>query len=281
MKLGRSLTAFAFVLSAGGLPISAQAKEKPATVSYDPYTKTTTIEGRSHWHNALFDLDKWTYWLSAAIVDGIPRNPVLMFDTSTPGWYFFDRAADLAGNELPVIRGGHGIQVRSVQETFGIQLTPKYLADHRDTGFNFKIMGDGGSRVIVVPAEVVAVFEETYLAEVAKAGGFRDDLVAAQAIVAPTSQQMRQVAVAGAAEMAARGGFGISFAMVPQGLMLIAVAPGSRSERGKLKPGQLVTAINGRSTMGMTQLEATALLKGAVGATIFSVAGMGDLSITP
>ncbi|MFM7009525.1 MAG: PDZ domain-containing protein, partial [Betaproteobacteria bacterium] len=239
------------------------------------------INGRPHSHNALLDLDKWTYWLSAAIVQGIPRNPVLMFSTTTPDWYFFDRAADVQGNDLPVIKGGRSVQMGSVQETFGIQLTPKYLADHRTTGFNLKIIGDRGSRIVEVPAEVVAAFEETYLAEVEKAGGFREDLAAAQAIVTPTPQQMGQVAAAGAAEMAAKGGFGISFAMIPQGLVLLAVAPGSRAERAKLKSGQLVLVINGKSTAGMSQLEATDLLRASVGATTFTVAGIGDLIIAP
>jgi PDZ domain len=281
MKLRRSLTALALLVSIAGSPTSVLAKEKPPSVKYDPYTKTTTINGRLHSHNALLDLDKWMYWLSAAIVQGIPKNPVLMFYTTTPDWYFFDRAADVQGNELSVIRGGNSVQLGGVQESFGIQMTPKYLADHRTTGFDFKIMGSGGSRVVQVPAEVVAVFEETYLKEVAKAGGFREDLAATQALVAPTPKQIDQVAAAGASEMAAKGGFGISFAMIPQGLILIAVAPDSRAEKAKLRPGQLVTAINGRSTISMTQVDATSLLKSVEGATIFSVAGLGDLIIAP
>ncbi|MFM7009397.1 MAG: hypothetical protein ACKO0Z_08730, partial [Betaproteobacteria bacterium] len=88
MKIPLHLTALTLLLGATVFPIPAQAKEKPPSVNYDPYTKTTTINGRPHSHNALLDLDKWTYWLSAAIVQGIPRNPVLMFSTTTPDWYF-------------------------------------------------------------------------------------------------------------------------------------------------------------------------------------------------
>ncbi len=281
MQFSKALPACLFLLGVCAVPTLAMAKEKPATVTYDPYTKTTTIAGRPHWHNALLDIDKWAYWLSAAISDGVPKNPVLMLSTSTPDWYFFDRAADVAGNEFPFIQGGRDVQLGSVEETFGIQLTPKYLAEHRATGFNFKIMGSRGARVVEVPAEVVSTFEDTYLAEVAKVGGFREDLAAAEAIIRPKPGQIGQAAAAGAANMAARGGFGISFVMLPQGLMVMAVAPGRRAARRKLRAGQVVTAINGHPTAGMTQMEASALLKSSVDETTFSVAGLGDLVVLP
>lgn len=141
MNLGKFLAVTGLLLSALCMPMQVLAKEKPAKVSYDPYTKTTLISGQAHSHNALLDLDKWDYWLSASITDGIAKNPVLMFSTSTPEWYFFDRAADVDGNELPVIKGGHDVQLGGVAENFGIEMTPKYLADHRTTGFNLKVMG--------------------------------------------------------------------------------------------------------------------------------------------
>jgi hypothetical protein len=279
------ISAAAYLLaSLAIIPIPALAKEKPASVTYDPYTKNETITGQVHNHNALLDLDKWDYWLSASVTSGIPMNPVLMFSTDTPSWYFFDHAFDSDGNELPVIKGARGLSstlAGDVHEVFGVQLTPKYLADHRTAGFNFKIMGSGGARVVIVPPEALATFETTYLAEVEKVGGFRNDLAAAQTAVAPTPGQIVQAAMTGAAAMSAKGGLGVSFAMLPQGCMLIVVAPGSRAERGKLKPGQLVTAINGKSIAGMTQADVLAILKGSSGVTTFAVAGLGDLAVGP
>lgn len=281
MKFRRFLAVGSVFLSFSCLPTHALAKEKPAKVSYDPYTKTTSINGQAHSHNALLDLDKWDYWLSASITDGIAKNPVLMFSTFTPEWYFFDRAADVDGNELPVIRGGRDVQLGGVSETIGIVMTPKYLTDHRTTGFNLKIMGSRGARVVVVSPEVITTFEAAYLSEVEKVGGFRNDLVAAQTATAPTAQQVAQANMAGAETMAARGGFGISYAVIPQGIILMAVAPNSRADKGKLKPGQLVTALNGRNIAGLSQSEVQGLLTASAGVTTFTVAGLGDLTVAP
>ncbi len=281
MKLRRFLVVSGLLFSVCSFPMHVLAKEKPAKVSYDPYTKTTSINGQPHSHNTFFDLDKWDYWLSASITNGIAKNPVLMFSTFTPEWYFFDRAADVDGNELPVIKGNRDVQSGSVTETFGIVLTPKYLADHRMIGFNFKIMGSRGARVVVVPSEVITTFEATYLLEVEKVGGFRNDLVATQSAITPTPQQIAQANMAGAETMAARGGFGISYAMIAQGMVLMAVAQGGRADQGKLKPGQLVTALNGKSVVGLKQSNVQEILKASTGATIFTVAGLGDLTVVP
>jgi hypothetical protein len=263
------------------MPAPATANEEPATIRYDPYTRTTSIDGQSHRHNTLFDLDKWEYWLSAAIINGIPRNPILMFSTDTPGWYFFDRAADIDGNPLPVIQGNRQLQIGGVQEVIGIELTPQYLADHRTTGFNLKIMGRRGERIVVVPPDVVATFETSYLAEVERAGGFRNDLLATNSAVAPSPSQISQAASNGADAAAARGGFGISFVVVPQGAVLMAVSPGSRAERGQLKTGQLVTAINGATIAGMTQADILTMLRGSAEVTTFTIAGIGDVAVAP
>lgn len=281
MKFLRLLTVTGLLLGIFCFSPQVKAKEKTAKVSYDPYTRTTLINGQTHTHNALLDLDKWSYWLSASITDGIAKNPVLLFWTTTPEWYFFDRAADVDGNELEVIKGNRDVQLGSVSESFGVALTPKYLADHRTTGLNLKIMGSRGARVVVVPPEVITTFEATYLSEVEKVGGFRNDLVAAQSAASPTAEDFAQSNMVGAQTMAARGGFGISFGMLPQGMILAAVAPGSRAERGKLKVGQLVTAINGKSVAGMQQADVLAILKGSNGLTTFTVAGLGDLQVAP
>ena len=256
-------------------------EEKAPAVDYDPYTKTINITGRSRLHNALLDPNKWAYWLSATITNGVAQNPMLMFSTNTPEWYFFDRAADIDGNELPVIQGNRDVQLHGVHELFGIEMTPKYLADHRATGFNLKIMGSRGTIVVIVPAEAISTFETTWLAEVNKAGGFREDLAATRAAVAPTPDQIAHAAFNAAESTASKGGFGIAFATIPQGIILAVVAPGSRAERGKLKPGQLVTAINGRNIAGMTQADVQATLKASVGTTIFTVAGLGNLGVEP
>jgi hypothetical protein len=281
MKTRQGILVASFALAAVGVPSSVMAKEKPPTVSYDPYKKTTSITGHSHDHNALLDLDKWDYWLGAVITQEGPKNPVLYFSTNTPEWYFFDHAADVDGNELRVIQGSRDVEIGGVHELIGVELTPKYLADHRATGFNLKIMGSKGERVLVVPAEVVSTFETTYLSEVQKAGGFRNGAATPTGAVSPTAGPTGITPSDGAEAAAAKGGFGISFAVLPQGFVLIAVAPGSRAERAKLIGGQIVTAVNGKSVAGMTQTDAIALLRGSTGATTFTVAGMGDIVIAP
>jgi len=287
MKIRDAIAVSGILLFVCGQPEPVLAKEKAATVTYDPYTKTTAIIGQTHLHNPLLDLDKWQYWLSGAIAHGVPKNPVLMFSTNTQDWYFFDRAADVDGNELPVLKGNREVATGwltgdvEVHEVFGIQLTPKYLADHRTTGFNFKIIGSKGERMVVVPPEAVATFETTYLAEVEKAGGFRDDLAATDAALAPTPGQIAQASKTGAAALAAKGGFGVAFGVIPQGILLVAVAPGSRAELGKLRVGQLVTAINGKSIAGLAQADVLAILRASTGVTTFTVAGVGDLPVAP
>jgi len=281
MKFRRFLAVSGLLLSAHCLPTQVLAKERPPKVSYDPYTKTIAINGQVHSHNALLDLDKWDYWLSASITDGVAKNPVLIFSTSTPKWYFFDRAADVDGNELPVIKGNRDVQLGSVSETFGIALTPKYLADHRATGFDFKIMGSQGARIVVIPPEVITAFEATYLEEVEKVGGFRNDKFAENAAIAPTTAQVVQSLSSVAEISAANGGFGVSFSVIPQGIILLAVAPGSRADHGNLKAGQIVTAVNGKSLVGMPHMDVVNFIRAITGPTTFSVAGLGDLVIAP
>jgi PDZ domain len=270
------------LVAALSLPNTSFAKEKTATVSYDPYQKTKVISGQVHSHNALFDLDKWDYWLNASIVNGIAKNPMLLFSSYTPEWYFFERAADIDGIEFQVIKGNRDLEyIGGVHEVIGVELSPKYLADHRATGMNIKIIGSRGAKVLVIPAEVVSTFEVTYKNEVEKVGGFREDLVAAQSAIAPTLGQNVQAASSAADYAAAHGGYGISFVSIPQGIYLTAVAPNSRADRGHLKPGQLITGINNKSIAGMAQAEVIALLKDATGQITLSVAGIGDIVVAP
>ncbi len=270
------------LLVALSVPSASFAKEKTATVKYDPYQKTTVISGQIHSHNALFDEDKWDYWFSASIVNGVAKNPMLMFSSYTPEWYFFEHAADIDGIEFPVIKGNRDLEYTGgVHEVIGVEFTPKYLADHKATGMNIKIIGSRGAKVLVIPAEVINAFEGTYNAEVEKVGGFREDLVAAQSAIAPTPAQNAQAASSAAAYAAARGGYGITFVSIPQGIYLTAVAPNSRAERGQLKAGQLITAINTKSIAGMAQADVIALLKNTTSQTIFSIAGIGDVTVAP
>ena len=137
------------------------AKEKPPTISFDPYRKTGTITGESHWHNALLDLDKSQWFFQLAIVDGVPHNPVLMYSTDTTEWFFFNHAADVDGHEFKVIEGPRDVYAgNSVHELVGIEMTAEYVRQHRLTGMNIKVMGQRGDKVLQIPAEAVSTFAD-------------------------------------------------------------------------------------------------------------------------
>lgn len=135
--------------------------EKAPTLTFDSYRKTGTITGQSHWHNALFDLDKSQWFFQMAIVDGEPHNPVLMYSSDTTDWYFFNHAADVEGHEFNVIEGPRDVYAGdSVHEIVGIEMTPDYIRQHRVTGMNIKVMGQRGDKVIQIPGEAISAFAD-------------------------------------------------------------------------------------------------------------------------
>ena len=129
----------------------AFAKEKSPTISYDPYTKTETIVGDDHSHMSILDEGFSGYQFSAAAVDGVMHNPVLLYFIDASDWYFINSAADIDGNRLPVIQGGRDVDVSaSIHENCGVAMTPEYLRSHRSTGMNIKLMGSRGEKIIKV-----------------------------------------------------------------------------------------------------------------------------------
>jgi membrane-associated protease RseP (regulator of RpoE activity) len=78
-------------------------------------------------------------------------------------------------------------------------------------------------------------------------------------------QQLRQYNEARGMDAAkqgmARGGYGFSSVATPYGVYIMAVAPGSRAALAGLKPGDDVLAVNGKSTIGMTNEQFIALVK--------------------
>jgi len=63
-------------------------------------------------------------------------------------------------------------------------------------------------------------------------------------------------------------GVGMNVEQVPEGLRVLTVFEGSPARREGLRPGDLITRVNGRSIRGRSSQEATALIKGRAGTTV-------------
>lgn len=277
----------------------AFAKEKSPTISYDPYTKTETILGDDHSHMSILDEGFSGYQFSAAAVNGAMHDPVLLYYIDASDWYFIDRAADIDGNQLPVIQGGRDVDVgASVHENFGVEMTPEYMRSHRSTGMNIKLMGSRGEKIIKVSPEAVSTFDDTYERELAKFGGVaRTDVKGETAVAQPATAdpkaleaygqqalnsinpQMMQTLQAKLAAEYKAGDIGILAPVSPAGLFILAVAPSSPAAVAGLKPGEFIESANGISFMGLPQNAASAILKGLPKTFSFKVTGVGDVVI--
>lgn len=170
---------FRFLASAAALALTiaspCYAKDKAPSMSFDPYRKTGMLTGQSHWHNALLDLDKWQWYFQMAIVNGEARNPVLVFSADVEDWHFFNKAADIDGQELHVIQGDRSLLGlgSGVSETVAVEVTPDYIRRHRSTGMNIKIMGSRGDKVVIIPADAVEAFANGAIIEFTKLAAIR------------------------------------------------------------------------------------------------------------
>jgi carboxyl-terminal processing protease len=63
-------------------------------------------------------------------------------------------------------------------------------------------------------------------------------------------------------------GVGMNVAEVKRGLRVLTVFEGSPAERGGIKPGNLITGVDGRSLAGKTSEQATTLIKGPAGTAV-------------
>jgi carboxyl-terminal processing protease len=63
-------------------------------------------------------------------------------------------------------------------------------------------------------------------------------------------------------------GVGMTVEQDPKGLRIISVYPDTPAKRGGLKPGDLITAVNGKSLAGASSAEATTRIKGPAGTTV-------------
>jgi hypothetical protein len=278
----------------------AFAKEKSPTINYDPYTKTETIVGDDHSHMSILDEGFSGYQFSAAAVNGVMHNPVLLYFIDASDWYFINSAADIDGNQLAVIQGGRDVDVSaSIHENFGVEMTPEYLRSHRSTGMNIKLMGSRGEKIIKVSPEAVSTFDDVYERELAKFGGSSEIGPKAEAaITVPPTADPKSIQAFGQqainsvspemvrtlqAKLAAEykpGDIGILAPVSPAGLFIVAVAPSSPASVAGLKPGEFIESVNGISLKGLPQNAAMAILKGLPKTFTFKVAGVGDVVIT-
>jgi carboxyl-terminal processing protease len=63
-------------------------------------------------------------------------------------------------------------------------------------------------------------------------------------------------------------GVGMTVEQDPKGLRIISVYPGTPAARGGLKPGDLITAVDGKSLAGTSSAEATTRIKGPAGTKV-------------
>jgi S1-C subfamily serine protease len=243
------------------IPTAAAAKDDRApTVHYDPYTKTTNISGWQHDHNALLDLNKTSWWLDAAVVDGVPHNPGLIFEADMPNWAFLDAAADINGSPLRVVvlnRNLSNMLSGDVNEQVLVELPVEYARAARQTGLNIKLMGKNNSFVVQMTPQAVSVFMDTYEAQVAKVG---------------TNSQPAPASNLGAPKI------GIDFVSLPMGSLIVHVQPGSLAEKAGLKPGETVEAVNGTSIRGMASVDVIKLIAGSAAVNL-RIVGTGDVKV--
>ena len=138
--------------------------DKPPAIEIDQYTKTETLTGDGHTHNALFDPIKTTWWFSGTITRGVPMNPTLIFYVDMPEWAFFDSAFDSDGTKIEVhqIRRSLSILEGDITEVVAAELPVEYVKAHMLSGLNLKFVGSQGSYIVVVPPEPMRAFFTVY-----------------------------------------------------------------------------------------------------------------------
>ena len=71
-------------------------------------------------------------------------------------------------------------------------------------------------------------------------------------------------------------GVGMNVEQVPEGLRVLTVFEGSPARREGLRPGDVITAVDGRSIRGRSSQEATALIKGEAGTSVILTVRRGE-----
>jgi carboxyl-terminal processing protease len=71
-------------------------------------------------------------------------------------------------------------------------------------------------------------------------------------------------------------GVGMNVAEVERGLRVLTVFEGSPAERGGIRPGDVITGVDGKSLAGKTAEQATTLIKGPAGTTVTLTVVTGD-----
>jgi hypothetical protein len=91
--------------------------------------------------------------------------------------------------------------------------------------------------------------------------------------------QRDAIAAKGAADAVAKGGIGISFVPTPYGAVIVAVADKSPAERAGLKKGQVIESVNGIRITGFGAPEMMKAVQVPTAIVIYSISGVGDVSV--
>ena len=161
-------------------------------------------------------------------------------------WKFFDRAQDIDGNNLVVNVFDRRVEAaNSLVEEFAVQLTRVYVVKHANTGFDIRFLGKYGQLIVKFPADHVRPFLATLV-----------DIEAAAREKIQQSLREPQTMPALSLVNGQRSKLGIQYVPVTraflkavqlddiEGVIVMAVEPGSAAQKAGLLPGDVIESIN-------------------------------------
>lgn len=210
--------------------------------AYDSYAKTNSISTDKFTVpdvGSFFDPAFAHAWLSAIFFRDHPPSIALhIYFSRANGWRFFDRAFDANGNALRVDVLARDVQFGSaVVEQFMTRLSLSYLQSRKEAGLDVRFDGKSGSLIVQLPAAYV----QALLGRLDNTRNIPDTLAAVPKSIQKLRLGIRYVDEATALKLpeAFRSN-------VPKnGLLLIAVEPGSPASVAGFSVGDVLTEFGG------------------------------------
>jgi membrane-associated protease RseP (regulator of RpoE activity) len=246
VKLGVSAS---FVLLSGCANTSDPRAIAEATkVSYDPYTKSTSVFGdmvqETDFPNIL------SYRLRAGIQKDA-QSFVQLYVTywSQSGWYFLSSANDIDGIALPVIQIDREVQTNAtVEETVAVSLSRSHLDSHKSSGLNIRLTGQRGSVIVKVPPAYIVGFLAKFDTVLPQTGNSAN-LESASKTTSTRTLGVNMVPVP--PQLA-----GLTGIPSGKGLLVVNVFPNSEALRADFRAGDIILEFDGREMSIPTDLQA-------------------------
>lgn len=213
-------------------------------ITHDPYSQNTSIIGERV-TNSEFPNNISYRLRSISNKEGGNIIQLYVEFWSQIGWYFLNSANDIDGIALPVIQIDREVNRGSVEETIGVALSRDYLALHKNNGLDIKIFGQRGTIVIKVPAPYINGFLMRY--DQTLPPGSELSRSSANLSTKSLGITMAPLAASGATRLGIPPG---------NGVIIVAVRPGSAAEKSGLKAGDVLVKFDGQGIDAPAKVQA-------------------------